>query len=98
MQRKTRGTHEVRSSVDELQQYALNRKIELTRDDLRFIRLRLLGLDHGLRQTLLRRYFDVWLKVSDGVQEVREQNRGRRAANTWLREHFDGPDEYPLDL
>jgi len=97
MQRKTRGTHEVRSSVDELQQYALNRKIELTRDDIRFIRSRLHGLNYSLRQELLKRYFDVWLAVSGGAECVREQNMGRRAANSWLRQYFDGPDERPMD-
>lgn len=96
MQRNTRRTYEARPSADELQEYALNRKIELTRDDLRFMRLRMSGLPHARLQELLRRYFDVWLATSGGSQQVKEQNGGRRAANTWLREYFDGPDDCSL--
>lgn len=71
----------------ELSIEALNfRGIEVTPDDLAFLRHRL-PLTPDKRDALLGQYIEIWQRAMQGeCAPHRKQNKGRFAANTWLRE------------
>jgi hypothetical protein len=70
--------------------YAESKGIYLLRDDIKFIKQCVNGLQNEQIRTILRRYIDEW---SLGMQEcesvVKRQNEGRKAANKYLREIID---------
>jgi len=66
--------------------YAEQRGIKLMREDIKFIKNLTIGMSRGARRSVLVEYADIWIKARDSEPRVpAKQNRGRYAANTWLR-------------
>ncbi len=62
-------------------------KIDLLREDVEFIRVRMKKVPKVSHKTVLSRYADAWLlEMNACVDLTKAQNVGRRAANAFLRE------------
>ena len=67
-------------------EYCAKNNIKLQEADLTFIKKQLKTVADGDRKAVVKRYCDIWIKARDSEPRVpAKQNRGRYAANTWLR-------------
>ena len=62
--------------------------LPLLAGDRDFVNVRLVGKTKAERQTLLEGYHHAW-QIAEKAETIsyKKSNRGRHAANTWLREH-----------
>jgi hypothetical protein len=67
--------------------YAKTHGIELMKDDISMIRDILGLLPPSSKRTTLERYAAIWVEnMKKEPYKIKQQNAGRRAANTFLRE------------
>lgn len=69
-------------------EYCLSQNIKLQREDLTFIKKTLKRIPKASHKSVIRRYTEIWISVRDATEstvEVRKNNAGRFAANTWVR-------------
>lgn len=67
--------------------YCENLGIELLKDDIKFIKFQLLHFPQQLHKSILTKYADIFLQGIASTDIVyKQQNAGRRLANTFLRE------------
>ena len=68
-------------------QYAELKGIDLMREDIKFLKAKLLKIPTYQKRSFLEKYVEEWLQ---GMQETniiyQKQNHGRRRGNSWLRE------------
>lgn len=70
-----------------LKQEAERYKLDVMKDDYKFVGKQLYKISYDLRKSVLRRYIDEWLKgVANEPNELAKQNTGRRKANLYLFE------------
>lgn len=67
-------------------EYAAAKGCKILKDDFVFLRNKLGNLPASEKNQVLKCYIDVWVKeMSECTSEIRKQNQGRFAANTWIR-------------
>ena len=67
-------------------EFCASQNIKLQREDLTFIKKTLKHIPKASHKYVVKRYTEIWCKVRDATKRsVAAQNRGRYAANTWLR-------------
>lgn len=72
--------------TDEFFKYALNRGLELTRDDKKWLECLCSGLPDDKAREALRGYIRIWLeKGKTDIDGELNQNQGRFEANTFIR-------------
>jgi hypothetical protein len=69
------------------EQHCDNLGIQLLREDIEFIKIRLKKVPNVSIKTVLSRYADIWVFEMNTTRDLtKAQNAGRRAANNFLRE------------
>lgn len=77
-------------------EYCTSQNIKLQKEDIRHLKKCLKSIPTASHKAVVRRYCEIWVKVRDATERsVAAQNRGRYAANTWLRAIASG--ELALD-
>ena len=67
-------------------EYCIANNIKLQPQDIAFIKKQLKHIPEGHRKDVVKRYTEIWICTRDATERsVAAQNRGRYAANTWLR-------------
>ena len=76
-------------------EFCLANNIKLLKDDLKYIRRILEQLPKDHRAAILKQYADRWLEaMANEPNESLKNNKGRKAANEWLREYGKGRDNW----
>jgi hypothetical protein len=71
--------------------YAASKGLQLLRDDITFIKLRLHSVPKKLRKTYMLRYIELWMQgIADTDNAQLKQSAGRYRANIWLLNHTRG--------
>lgn len=69
-------------------EYCTANNINLQPQDLTFLKKQLKTIPKTHHKAVVRRYAEIWVRVRDATERsVAAKNRGRYAANTWLREN-----------
>lgn len=67
-------------------EYATSKNLQLHRDDIKFIKAQVAGLNPAIRKQILTQYVDIWIEAMETEPIAhKRQNKGRRAANNYLR-------------
>ena len=65
--------------------------IELLREDYKYIRTMLERVPQDKRKAIVGTYIEMWLRgIGSTINELEQQNLGRRMANNWLRKTCAG--------
>ena len=74
-------------------QHCLEIGIHLLKDDIQFIKAQLVTIPHQLHRPTLEQYVQVWLNAMELCDnDIRKQNAGRFAANSFLRGYHERKD------
>ena len=74
----------------EFKPYCERKKINVLRDDFKFIEKTLLKLPSELHRRVMRHYVKIWLStLGNNENSPQAQNLARRIANTYLREQTE---------
>lgn len=67
-------------------EYATSKNLQLHRDDIKFIKVQVAGLNPATRKQILIQYVDIWIEAMEAEPiSHKRQNLGRKAANSYLR-------------
>lgn len=65
--------------------------IELLKEDYKYIRTMLERVPQNERKAIVGTYIEMWLMgIGSSINELEQQNLGRRRANNWLRKACTG--------